>query len=396
MLAYLLFCCEAQMKKLQLEKLSDQLQTVEIQKQRTTKTFLDIIGKSDCEIYVTDILAFLLNPLSNAMKDNSCVRYFINLLGCNIDISDEVQITTNKYAWGDYIDLFIYVPNKLAIVVENKIWSGENGNGQQTQKYYDYCENCYKHVTRKYVLIKPDGNSIDAYCNKINGKEIYKTVYYRQLVSDVLKPLTENISLDESYRRILSDFIEHCNRRFIMSTKTKIYDEGTQIYLENFYTIKSLENQYENKMKLIKDIICNHFSTNKTYKVDRDGENTFRFYLDDWYKKNCFYFYYEILFDDGNINNTRCQITLKKYDIRGYENERVHFHKIIDELDNHGYNYQVVSNNWYVYFKSFLNCDKSCTIESFANKAIEELERFADITQSMWEIIKQVNTTAII
>lgn len=383
------------MKKIQLEQLAEQLIKVEVQQQRESRTFLDVIRKGNHEVYVTEILAFLLNPLSNEIKSNICARYFVNMLGFNITDTDVVQITTNKYAWGDYIDLFIYIPNKLAVVVENKIWSGENGNGQQTQKYYEYCENCYKDVTRKYVLIKPDGNSIDAYCNKVNSRVIYQTVYYKQLVSDVLIPMTGNVSLDTGYKRILIDFIEHCNRRFIMPTK--IFDDETKVYLENFNVIKSLQKQYEVKMKTIKDMICEHFSANDKYKVDRaDGDNTCRFYMEDWYQKQCFYLYFEILFDDGNISNTKCQITLKKYDVRGHEKERIIFHKILDALDNSGYKYQIVSNNWYVYSQSSIFCDENCTVESFSDKAIRELERFANITHSMWESIKTVKQNTII
>lgn len=362
-----------QVTQKELDALTEQLQNYELTKSDAAQTFLEIIGKSNHEVYITDILAYLLKPHSN----NGCnvaVSLFVDMLGLNIDVfTDEILITTNKYVDGDYIDLFLEVKNKFVVVVENKIWSLEHGKyGDQTEQYYKYCERVYKNITRKYVLLKPTNNRMIPYCNQLHGN-IYQIISYSELINKVFSQL-DFINCNQNYQRILADFIEHCNRRFGMSEE--LFDLETDLYLKNIETIQYLQYKYDEKLSYIKNCVADKLK-DKNYELDRaDAKKTYRFYKNilSWWYPNCYYLYFEVKYNDNNLNDVECQLTIANYcEKKGNQELSAKFEKIVTNLEKQYGSATVVDGDWYVFEKERIVLYPNDTVNDYVNRIVDKL-----------------------
>lgn len=372
----------------QIDTLVEQLKQYQISAQKNAKTFLEIIKKSDREVYITEILAYLLNPYSN--NDSLlCIRLFLETLGYALDVADEITITTNKHANGNYIDLFIEIKNKLVVVVENKIWAWEHGhNGDQTECYYQYCEKIYRNVIRKYVLLKPYNNLMFPKCNEIHGN-IYQIITYSQLVENVLKKVCSKKGNNISYQRIIEDFIVHC-RRFDM--KQKLIDIETKIYLDNFDAIKELQMQYTQKLNHIKASVTSYMDK-LGYAVNRgDAGKTYRFYKKNdslwWISKN-HYLYFEVIFNDDNINNVVCQVTLENKQTKNGKDDTGSFFQILEAIEMK-YHTELVSDYWYVLSKNLISYCENDSIDDFIKRITDKLQELSVFATQVTDIIKSI------
>lgn len=371
--------------KAAVAELDYRLKSIENFGQSDARSFLDIIRKGDHEVYITEILAYLLNPFSNN-GNNLCVQLLAKMLNCDISNLDAAYITTNKYASGDFIDIFIYIPHKLVIVLENKIWSQEHNH--QTQKYYEFCEKTYPNVERKYMLLKPTCHVMDKpYCNIVQKKQIYNVVNYKELVKEVLEVVRAQKHNDANYQRILEDFIEHCKRRFYM--QEMLLDEDTKIYLEHLEAIKYLENKYCEKMKYIKNTVSDYIVSLGYEKQPADRDEVYRYYKKDWYD-DVYYLYFEVKYNENNLNNVVCQITLKNYtNSRNNKSKQDRFSAILDALKDFSV-YTIEYDNYYIFAQEQIICNDIVPLETYISNITKTLRKFAQQAEKMHKIILTV------
>ena len=91
-----------------------------------------------------------------------------------------------------FIDLLIEITTKekvLPIIIENKVESKENGtNNDQTQVYFDWCENkskyqdTSKYFKALYIYLYPEYNS------EMQSSKEYIRMTYQELVDYILEP----------------------------------------------------------------------------------------------------------------------------------------------------------------------------------------------------------------
>lgn len=110
----------------------------------------------------------------------------------DVTVEREVAIPVGKNGKNKFIDLLIEITTKekvLPIIIENKVESKENGtNNDQTQVYFDWCENkskyqdTSKYFKALYIYLYPEYNS------EMQSSKEYIRMTYQELVDYILEP----------------------------------------------------------------------------------------------------------------------------------------------------------------------------------------------------------------
>lgn len=284
-------------------------------------TFLEIIGKTKHEDYITDLLVYALK--TDAFILEQLVQKFYGESEDFCDIIIE-EIVSQKYMEEEgRADIFIIAEtgqgNRCVVIIENKTDTVEHSN--QTTKYARWAESHYSDHQKYLFFLKPDYNQ-----GKAADKQ-YKIVNYSQLA-----PL-----LGGSKNVYIADLKRHIEK--YLTEKEIKFMEHEKLVLENYNELKTILDSVERKLingrrELIKKL--QEDGTNGitgfqggTWKGkdnakedeiilwETDSKMTFHFFKKEWYREdkanfgNEFYFYAEIKFIDNTGCNIVCQKTVR-------------------------------------------------------------------------------------
>lgn len=284
-------------------------------------TFLEIIGKTRHEDYITDLLVYALK--TDPVILEQLVQKFY---GESEDLCDIIieEIVSQKYMEEEgRADIFIIAEtrqgNRCVIIIENKTDTVEHSN--QTTKYARWAESHYSAYQKYLFFLKPDYNQGKA------ADKRYKNVNYSQLT-----PL-----LGASKDVYIADLKRHIEK--YLTEKEIKFMEYDKLVLENYNVLKTILDNVERKFKNgISDLI-NKLKGDGTNGIigfqggdwkgkdnakedeiilwETDSKKTFHFFKKGWYREdkidrgNEFYFYAEIKFIDNTGCNIVCQKTVR-------------------------------------------------------------------------------------
>lgn len=312
-----------------------------------TPTFLSTIGKSYYETYLSKILLYVLTKqkgvLARLVNNYAHAKTWENWVDV---VEDKAQSTleiirarTEMPMNGGRADVFLelkYNNERFTFTVENKCFAEEHNTGDdisQTQTYADCIKFAYRDSKNVFYYLKPDFNPSQATCKD------FMTITY----SDLEKYLGGYN--DSDY--IINDFKIHIGEFLHMNN----FNDIEKKYLRNYKTINDFINGAEEKRNnLIDSVVKAIKDTIGEAKLEKADNNTvFRFYKDEGWsdylkdKDKMYYFYTEIKFIDGCLDNIVCQNTVKAY-VKDNKNKNI----VIKFLQDSKHGYESWGNLWYI------------------------------------------------
>ena len=221
-------------------------------------TIMDVLGeKYSDENLISNWLAFVLNSNINGLKNNKTIKQLLLAIGNDlIDIENEEVISVKREACTDNqkrMDVLVECSSTV-IVIENKIYSDENG--AQTEEYYNYVEKEFKDKKKKiYIYLKPNYNSSEP-----TQKE-FKVLTYENLLKSLDVIREDDYNEEEKYKyKYLQEFIrvgaEYMkNEEFEITDVVEFYTKNLKhwedVTLEykknNINLVNKLENEVKNR-----------------------------------------------------------------------------------------------------------------------------------------------------
>lgn len=314
-------------------------------------TFLSVIQKDYYENYLSRLIAYAL------LKDDNFIKALLNKYGVKKANISERKVSCEKNMDGRRADIFVELKNanpKITVTIENKTNTEEHDD--QTQFYYNWVTEHFKGYKNYFFYLCPNYNISEAGCKD------YVNLTYGELAAMIPK---------ESNDPIVKDLRKHIEQK--LGVRNMGLDDYVIKIIKNYYTFQKIISESKSAIKAyqieaieaikrkLKERFKYEFIEYKKYDSEQSGDKTllleivksddvissYRFYKRDWYQKNQYYFYVEILFhyktkDDkdsyGDLRRIKYQQTLKTYSDEGINK------KLSDRL----FDYTIKDNMFYV------------------------------------------------
>lgn len=282
-------------------------------------TFLSVIRRDYDEDLISRIVAYALSIDSKFIENlfNDYINDKKN--DWNIDFSNltsnNISVVCEKFMGKGRADIFVEIKNKektiATITIENKIYSHEHDN--QTQTYYDWVMRNYKDCYNIFFYLRPGYNYSKASCND------YVNITY--------KKLQERITIEKDI--IIEDFKKHIEQ--MLGDRNMTLEENDIDIINNYDKIMNAINSAKKKLKEKQDSLIQKIENNlsEKYKISdwksnldesflrREiinhgvGIQSYRLYKKDWYLEKNYYFYIEIKFENGKLDDIYLQETVR-------------------------------------------------------------------------------------
>lgn len=333
-------------------------------------TFLEVIGKSYIENFISRMLAYTLLKTENNLLNGLLSKCFCKQI--TVD-PQTVKCVCEKVIPGGRIDVFASAKDTerdchYTLTIENKTITGEHND--QTVTYHKYIQRNYSKFQNAFFYLTPAWNESKCNCDDfmpLKYSDIYDLITGDEdaLTTDFKKHIKlyfceKELNMNEAEREILKHYVEITN--LLADTKTK----------------------YDNKRKNLVESIKNELH----YKYPLDIEiykGSYRlYYRNNWWhedsnKDHQYYFYAEIYFVNDDPYNIMIQATVKKYG----NNSEVYNFLQTDETGSWE------NNSFYVHYKEQFNSDKELLSEEwkteFKSFAHEHLLKALEKTESLYE-----------
>ena len=204
-----------------------------------------VCGVNHYEVTHSAIISELLNPEGSHGQGLAFVKVFVESLNLqDFDFSlDGVEVTTEMVTPNGRIDIVISNGNKQAIIIENKIYAGDQW--KQLKRYDEYAKSKY-----------------------YNG---YKILYLTLYGSDPNDEASKEVNyLTISYRHHIIDWLLEC--RHIAIEKPLIRETLNQ-YIQHLKNLtNTIDMDTDNKNSIIELLIKNSQATEKILSIQQDLE----------------------------------------------------------------------------------------------------------------------------
>ncbi|MFI3166482.1 MAG: PD-(D/E)XK nuclease family protein [Bacillota bacterium] len=302
-----------------LEKLIEEIHACEKETMSKQKTFLEVIGRSNYENFVSRLFLYTLE------RDINLLKYLIEkyaedkkkgwIIG-DID-SENIFTRVEKPMGSGRCDIFIEATDsngkKIVVAIENKINASEHG--EQTMIYHEWVEKNYNsdEYNNVYVFLKPDYNPSQPSCDE------FMSVTYKEVGKEIA----------DSDDMIVKDFKTHIKQYQYEEVKMNTVEN---YYFENFNVIEETRKQVFEKIEGLKQELAkkikNELVDDKELIQDTDnlvyykehfggvfGRDKHAFYKKggEWYKDRQYYFYVEIDFVTPDLSEIVCRQMVKTY-----------------------------------------------------------------------------------
>ena len=204
-----------------------------------TNTLAHIFRHDYKENFISDWLAFLLNPIyMETVEPLERLLHRAGFYDFNANLSDEIEIEREyTFADGRRIDFLIHINDQI-IAIENKIWSGLQDN--QLKDYSKQIRDlCKKEGINTYycVFLCPQKNQIFTDKENISFFD-FKTITYEDLIND-FKEIRLNCINNLRAAVLMQDFITHTEEYIVSNNSLDI----------NIFETLNFINEYSDKIE---------------------------------------------------------------------------------------------------------------------------------------------------
>ena len=195
-----------------------------------------IFGRSHHENFISDYLAFVLDPKKNGIG-TAPLEALLSLYAVEYDESklDDVLIRREFPLESGRIDLLIECPEQFVIGIENKIYSPEGEN--QTPSYARIISDVFPDTSRLLVFLTRQGD-------KPKSAQFVPLSYANLFNTFKAVKISEDIALRNQV--LWADFLEHVEI-YIMATVPEKFEfsEKAKLYLENQKMLHDITTSFD-------------------------------------------------------------------------------------------------------------------------------------------------------
>ncbi len=198
-----------------------------------------IFGRSHHENFISDYLAYLLNPTKNGIGTGP-VAQLLTLCGLEpTDVPLDEVIIHREYTVGNgRIDLLLEWEETLVVGIENKIYATE-GQGQ-TQSYAREIQRLFKDTPCCHFIYLTRGG------HKAKSKD-FQPISYKDLI-EAFQQVPISINTGTRQLVLWNDFLEHVKEYIIMADPDHFnFSEKSKLYIEHRSMLRDLEKTFKNE-----------------------------------------------------------------------------------------------------------------------------------------------------
>jgi hypothetical protein len=242
----------------------------------------EALGAVRHELRHSDFLAFLLDPLQNHGLGDEFVRYLlqsvlmsardrefpISLIDLSIWSLEEIEVFRE---WQNIDILLIDNTHNFAVIIENKIGSGEHSD--QLRRYRQTVEQHFPQLDLICIFLTPDGD--------LPSDETYIAADY-STVCKVIERLTEKraSTLGNDVKTLMTHYTQML-RRHIMS-ESEIADLCRRIYKKHKNALDLIFEYRPDQQAFMRDLLEGLINNNPLLLLDTISKSLIRFTASEW------------------------------------------------------------------------------------------------------------------
>lgn len=200
-------------------------------------TILKIFGRSGDENFISDYLAYILDPEKNGIGTEPLER-FLEL--CEVDAHDlsweNFSIRREKTLDQGRIDFLLVWEDELVVGIENKIYSQEHNN--QTLRYEQDIFGRFGNVPIRLVYLSPRTQE--------PASKKFIPVLYGDLL-EALRPVKLNPEIGLRKYVLWEDFLEHLEAYIMADPQNFEFSPRAMMYIEHHQMIEDLVKEYRTR-----------------------------------------------------------------------------------------------------------------------------------------------------
>lgn len=278
------------------------------------ETFFHVLGRTYDEDLISRVLVYVMNhdrafvkALLHAYVEEACT---LDVEACTLCVYPEKSMGKGR------ADIFAVLRqgNRVVatITIENKIFSTEHDN--QTQTYYDwvYGQQEYRNAQiNTFFYLRPAYNTSTAVCKayqNITYTELYPLISQSDAILEDFKKHIQ-LYLGEATMEFSKKQVEIINN---YERIREVIDEATMIYAnvknERINTVVKAIQEADREIQ---------YEINE--KTNPLGPMSVRLFKETWWKKDEYYFFAEMYFDEARMDKVKYQCVVKEYPKKGRE-----------------------------------------------------------------------------
>lgn len=381
----------------------DKQRKEEARKRGEKYNIFSVLGLETSEVRThSAFLASLLNPNGNHGVGNAFLDAFVsemNLGGLQLDTTN-AQVNVEHVTSDGRIDILIFDNNKKAIIIENKIYAGDQP--EQLKRYDDYAKQQFTNDYRLLYLTL-DGHKP----SKESTKDLKDNQYLRLAYNnDLITGDEDSSNSDNVISQDVLHWLEECVK--IAYNKPLVRETIIQ-YLSLIKSLTGMNSENETKQEIIK-----LFATKENFETAALIADNFKNIKKEIIYQNL------ILQLEKRLADLNCSIEQFNYGERNYEsgilisvsswkNSKIFYqfsryegtdyliygvidiseHKVLSNTSLHGFNH----NDYWVAYKNFpyLWWGKDTINEIFTGKVadafINTIKELLDINERMGNVL---------
>lgn len=204
-----------------------------------------IFGRSYDENFISDYLAYILDPDRNGIGDEPLVR-LLELVVPEAEMPDiEVVEITREYSLGSgRIDLLIDICESAVVGIEAKLWSPESPG--QTAGYARAMRREFPDRPHHLIFLTPSGTK--------PRSSAFRAVSHSQLLQ-TLREIRYDWRTDVRKSVLWEDFLTHLEVYVVMDNQAPVLSEKTRLYIANHEMLRDLEGAYDRDSRAVFDYV---------------------------------------------------------------------------------------------------------------------------------------------
>lgn len=377
-----------------------------IKKFKYSLNLFNILKLENKETAHSDMLAYLFNPYENHYLKESMINELIKQLSKKdanyinlllLDYSDLEVYREYTIDNGRRLDiLLISKTNKVVILIENKIWSGEGDN--QLEDYKDFIDNQFNNYNKVFLYLTLEKERKEKYKGyiHINYNNIYNML---QNILEENQMTIEVLTILKQYKDIIRrdimgvvdrEMVELCRKLYVENKEAldKIMQYGNTRYFYTNLIADIIENDKNLKCEIVNKFLDKSYIIiipkidEKIKEILKCGKN---------YDRDNYVMTINIVIYDA-YTNLYLQVTHPSEHNNEYQ--QAHYNKIVNIVDKVGYKNKWEKNSiiWYDIIEESIN-NSSIENDIKQNKKFKEnlhilVEKYNEIIDNFIKTIK--------
>lgn len=234
------------------------------------------------EVRHSDFLSFLLNPSqSHGLGDTFIKRLLqkalvsssqqsLKITPVDLDIMDLNELIVFR-EWQNIDILLLDEGNHLAVIIENKIYSGEHG--EQLKRYRQIVNQHYPDFLIVGLFLTPEGDQ--------PSDESYFPIDYLS-ICEILTKLTESRapSIGQDVRVLINHYIQMLRRHIV--SKSEIEELCRRIYRKHQRAIDMIYEYRPDQQEAVREVLEKLIGREPGLVPDHSSKSYVRFGVKDW------------------------------------------------------------------------------------------------------------------